>query len=77
MTLESTAADVERNSAWALRLADAHAVTRWANTAGDTDCEDEWWTAAEMMPEAHGRHWSNRCSLEGVNAAGSACEKNA
>jgi hypothetical protein len=77
MTLDSTAADVERNSAWVLLLAEAHAVTRCASTAGDTDCEDEWLTAAEMMPEAQGKHCSSRCSLEGVNAAGSACKKKA
>lgn len=41
MVAESTAAAVDRNSACGLRLAAAHAVTRFAKTAGATDWAEE------------------------------------
>jgi hypothetical protein len=37
MMADSTASEVQRNSAWGLRLAAAQAVTRFANTAGGSD----------------------------------------
>lgn len=56
----TTAAEVQRNSAWELRLDAAHEATRCANTGGARDLNDEWLTAAAMIPVAHGRHCSSR-----------------